>query len=277
MLVQLARQRALHAILVIPLLLLLLLPHVATGAACAGDLDGDDKVTIDEIVTIVNAALLGCAGAGGAVVVGCPGDVNGDGMVTINEIILAIRSALDGCPVTPTPTASPTSTPPPPTATARPTETATSAPTVTATTTPTETVTTTPSATATTTQTTCPFTFADNMSSACVYSGTFNADPTCSVGLMAFLLGDGQFIIAELGTIPLLALDGTVTSATSATLQSYTVGTDPTPHPITGTMELQDGGGTLIISLDTPLPFSIGVPTCTIESYDGTFTEVFGG
>lgn len=322
MLVQLAHQLALHAILVIPLLLLLLLPRVATGAACPGDLNGDGQVTIDEIITIVNAALLGCEGAAGAVVVGCPGDLNGDGMVTINEIILAIRSALDGCPATPTPTASPTTTPPPSTATATstetatrtptvtamttPTETATRTPTVTATTrptvtatttptatamstptatgtsTPTETVTTGPTATATTTPTACPYTFADDTLSigkTCAFSGAFNADPACTSGLAVLLLGDSKLISAAI-VAPLepdqpLAVEGAVTSATSATLQSYTVGTDPTPHPITGTMELQDGGGRLIINLDTPLPFWIGVPTCTIEYYDGTFTEVF--
>ncbi len=68
----------------------------------------------------------------------CPGDFDGDNAVSISELITAVRSALDGCPPpdTPTPTSTPTSTP---TATATPTATNTPTSTFTATATPTET------------------------------------------------------------------------------------------------------------------------------------------
>lgn len=248
-----------HAKLVTVLFLALLAPRAGAGADCAGDLDGNGTVSIDEIIRIVNAAMDGCPGGGGAAGIGCPGDLSGDGIVTIDEIILAIVSAMNGCPPSPTPTISPTIASPPPPVTPSPTATPP----------PSET----PPPTAA--PTTCPFTFADNMSSFCEYSGTFNTDATCPSGLGALLLSTGEFIVAGLETDPPLTLAANVTSATSATLQFYTVDND-SAHPITitGTMELQDGGRTLSISLDAPILFWIGSPTCTIERYDGTFTGV---
>lgn len=66
-------------------------------AACFGDLNGDNQVTVAEIITIVNAALAGCSEA-------CAGDFNGDGMVSIDEIVTAINASLADCPPGPTPT-----------------------------------------------------------------------------------------------------------------------------------------------------------------------------
>jgi hypothetical protein len=60
---------------------------------CSGDCDGDDAVTIDELITSVLAALdLGSLGL-------CPSvDTNADLLVTIDELITAVNQALAGCP-----------------------------------------------------------------------------------------------------------------------------------------------------------------------------------
>jgi hypothetical protein len=75
-------------------------------AVCVGDCDGNSRVTIDEILTLVNIAL------GNAAMADCdPGDARGDGQITVDEILAAVNCALNGCE-------SPTNTPtPPPTST----------------------------------------------------------------------------------------------------------------------------------------------------------------
>lgn len=61
-------------------------------ATCGGDCNGDDEVTVDELVTMVNIAL------GNANVSTCPtGDVNQDNQITIDELIAAVNIALAGC------------------------------------------------------------------------------------------------------------------------------------------------------------------------------------
>jgi hypothetical protein len=68
---------------------------------CVGDCNGNDFVSVDEILTGVNIAL------GNLNVSACDSfDVNGDGMVTVDEILAAVNAALNGCPevqATPTP------------------------------------------------------------------------------------------------------------------------------------------------------------------------------
>jgi len=59
-------------------------------AACSGDCDGSNDVTVDEILTCVNAAL-----GTGAGCTACDGD--GDGVVTVDEVIGAVNAALVGC------------------------------------------------------------------------------------------------------------------------------------------------------------------------------------
>jgi hypothetical protein len=60
--------------------------------ACTGDCNGDGEVTIDELLTMVNAALEVVPASV------CPaGDANGDGEVTIDEILGAVNNALNGC------------------------------------------------------------------------------------------------------------------------------------------------------------------------------------
>ncbi len=59
--------------------------------SCPGDCDGDDEVSIAELIRAVGLAGMGTAE-------GCAAaDVNGNGQIEINELIRAVRSALDGC------------------------------------------------------------------------------------------------------------------------------------------------------------------------------------
>jgi len=61
--------------------------------ACYGDCNENGVVAINELVLGVNIAL------GSAVVEDCPKvDRNGDGKVTIDELLTAVRAALEGCP-----------------------------------------------------------------------------------------------------------------------------------------------------------------------------------
>lgn len=58
---------------------------------CPADCNGDDEVTIDELVTAVNEAL-------GALVGACPAaDQDEDGSVMVDELVRGVRAALEGC------------------------------------------------------------------------------------------------------------------------------------------------------------------------------------
>jgi len=62
-----------------------------SSPSCPGDCDGDDEVSIAELIRAVGLAGMGTAD-------GCAAaDVNGNGQIEINELIRAVRSALDGC------------------------------------------------------------------------------------------------------------------------------------------------------------------------------------
>ncbi|MFI5395426.1 MAG: choice-of-anchor Q domain-containing protein [Candidatus Binatia bacterium] len=64
--------------------------------ACVGDCRGDNRVSVDEILTMVNIAL------GNADMSECEiGDANKDGQITVDEILMAVNNALNGCPLTP--------------------------------------------------------------------------------------------------------------------------------------------------------------------------------
>jgi hypothetical protein len=66
--------------------------RITPAPRCAGDCDGDDLVTVDEVVTLVNVALgVNPAAACNA------GDVDGDRAVTVDEIIRGLGIALMGC------------------------------------------------------------------------------------------------------------------------------------------------------------------------------------
>jgi len=60
--------------------------------SCAGDCNGSDTVTVDELVAGVNIAL------GSRPLVDCPAfDRNGSGTVTVEELVQAVQAALAGC------------------------------------------------------------------------------------------------------------------------------------------------------------------------------------
>jgi len=64
----------------------------AIQRTCAGDCNGNNEVTIDELLKLVNIAL------GNADVSACSaGDLNHDNQITIGEIIAAVNAALSGC------------------------------------------------------------------------------------------------------------------------------------------------------------------------------------
>lgn len=79
-------------------------------AACPGDCNGDRQVTVDELQRLVIIIL------GGDLERCRAGDLDRNGRITVEELVVAINAALTGCP--PEHTATPTATPPPPTATA---------------------------------------------------------------------------------------------------------------------------------------------------------------
>jgi hypothetical protein len=69
---------------------------IAVPVTCAGDCNGDDIITIDEILQVVTIAF------GDAAPDSCPSvDANGDGTATIDELLAAVRSALSGCSPSP--------------------------------------------------------------------------------------------------------------------------------------------------------------------------------
>jgi hypothetical protein len=279
-------------------------------ATCPGDLNGDGHVTIDEVITVVQSALLGCP----PLPASCPGDLNGDHRVTIDEIISVVNAALLGCPPTSTPThsplptatataslspsASPTDTPtalvtasdtstpgPEATDTASAPPASTPSPTAAAATpTPTATVSQTPTGTATltanptATPTACPYTFADNtlsLGTACLFAGPFNANAACPTDLGAFFLSDGTSVAIQFGAQTssgdALTVTATVTSPTAATLTSYSIGTGA-QQSLSGTVELQANGETLIVAPDNAPPFAIS--NCTLDHYTGTFVQL---
>jgi hypothetical protein len=121
-----------------------------TLLACTGNCDGNEAVSIDELLRGVNIALDQLA-----LEVCGRFDADGNGRVTVNELVQGVSNALYGCGVTP-PTPEPTGTP---TATPTPTETPTVTSTAAASATPTATMvhtsTRTPSPTATTATSIC--------------------------------------------------------------------------------------------------------------------------
>jgi hypothetical protein len=65
-----------------------------TTPGCVGDCDGNRKVTVDELLTMVNVAL------GSSQVSACAvGDADSDGEISIDEILRAVNSALEGCAI----------------------------------------------------------------------------------------------------------------------------------------------------------------------------------
>jgi cysteine-rich repeat protein len=86
----------------------------AKAQVCAGDCNGSDSVTVNEVVICVNIAL-----GTSPVSAGSACDVNGNGSVVVSELVTAVNAVLNGCHFTPGPTgtitpsgaATPTATP----------------------------------------------------------------------------------------------------------------------------------------------------------------------
>lgn len=66
------------------------------SALCAGDCDGNGRVTVDELVKGVNIAL-----ETGELSTCVAGDRDGNGRVTVDELVAAVTGLLAGCPVEP--------------------------------------------------------------------------------------------------------------------------------------------------------------------------------
>jgi hypothetical protein len=234
---------------------------------CPGDLNGDGVVLVDEVLTMVGEALSGCP-AQPAI---CPGGRDVDGVVSVAEILTAVNALLTGCPSEPTPTV----TPPAPTDTPMPSQTATASATGTAT------ITATPSRTPT--PASCPFTFDDDTLSQnilCNFIGPFTSDPTCPSDLEALFSSDGSSTVGvAIGTAPdVVMFVGEKVSSTQANLTGYTVGQELVPSPLSGKIELQQGGRILVIAPDSS-PFALGLDQqiCNFDQYSGTFIGVLGG
>ncbi len=70
-----------------------LAPAQCSPVRCLGDCDGNDQVTVDELVRGVDVAL------GNQSVTTCPNfDLNNDSAVTVEELVGAVVFALNGCP-----------------------------------------------------------------------------------------------------------------------------------------------------------------------------------
>ena len=60
---------------------------------CSGDCSNVSQVSVNDLVTMVNIALMKTA------VTHClAGDLNGDGAISVDELVTAVNHALDGCP-----------------------------------------------------------------------------------------------------------------------------------------------------------------------------------
>jgi hypothetical protein len=67
-------------------------PRRTPGQPCVGDCDNDGRVTVDELVRLVNRALAGSVGAGCAA-----GDRDGNQRITVDELVAAVISDLTDC------------------------------------------------------------------------------------------------------------------------------------------------------------------------------------
>lgn len=66
--------------------------RISVAIACSGDCNGDDEVSIDELLKGVNIAL------GNLPAVDCPAfDTDANGAVTIDELLAAVSRALNAC------------------------------------------------------------------------------------------------------------------------------------------------------------------------------------
>lgn len=157
----------------------------------------------------------------------------------------------------------------------------------------------TPSATPTPTPTgPCPYDFHTNtggIGRTCLYNGNYSTGClAATVPTDAYFAGDGQRVSIILSTQPVVTWTGVATSATTARLQGYQVGTLPTRVFAAGA-QLVGGGAVLQIDADlvdsllTPFPTppygmcafpqgcAPGSEDCPFSFYDGAFVKVITG
>jgi len=68
----------------------------AGAQTCAGDCNTNNEVTVNEVVVLVNIDL------GSTPLTSCPsGDIDGNEMITIDEVVTSVKNLLEGCPTGP--------------------------------------------------------------------------------------------------------------------------------------------------------------------------------
>lgn len=133
----------------------------------------------------------------------------------------------------------------------------------------------------------CPYTFADNTGAigrTCLFTGTYS--PGCQqtfVPLDTYFGGDGDRVTLTLSTQPAVIFYGRKTSATTAAINSYRIGTQPT-YDTVATATLSTGGDALRVIPQAP-PFGLCAfpggcepnEACNYLDYQGAFTQIIYG
>jgi len=220
----------------------LLLTRVALAAsdsACVGDCNGNNVVTVEEILTMVNIAL------SAAPFDACPaGDADHNNQITVDEILTAVHNALTGCPA-PVATETPT-----PVDTETPTPVATETATLAATETPTLVATETPTSGATESPTASP-----------------TATPTSGGTSIAAAVAGRAAVIVEtmnfMSSVVTAVITGVQSSGGSALVYEAAAVPGDGPCP---------AGGTATRSGTFPVSASITLANCAVHTFDGTVT-----
>lgn len=141
----------------------------------------------------------------------------------------------------------------------------------------------------------CPFNFhthTGDLGQACLYTGTYSIGCLgATAPLDAYFAGDGSRVTIALSTQPVVTWTGRATSATTATLQGYQIGTGQTrAYAATASLEMVGSRDELVITIPTQAPtpgFPYGmcafpqgcapVESCPFSFYQGVFQQVISG
>lgn len=243
-----------------------------TFAACVGNCNLDDQVTVNELIQGVNI-VLGVLPPSACLAF----DADRNGVVVVNELVRAVANALLGCgvePATPRLTSTRTRTP---TAVFTATRTPTATPTRTRT--PTLRPTAAPTATATTPEggDACPWAFTQRVANAadtCVFVGEFNDQ--CGGTAFAGWLSTGTAVVAIVAFAGDLTavFGGEVVDGDYATLVLWDTDTNLTnPRPVNGGMAMVNGRtGFGIVPFSSP--FSVN--GCPFDFFAGLYSGLLG-
>jgi hypothetical protein len=83
----------------IVLLALVLTVLPSLSGACVGDVNGDGRVTVEELIRCIPRPCFTCLPGENDVCLRAF-DASGDGTITIDEFVRAVNNALVGCPTT---------------------------------------------------------------------------------------------------------------------------------------------------------------------------------